>query len=90
MAGLDDVLLQSVRTRELGEAADPVAAVERTLLQDLGRTWRLDAVAWQLGRSRRTLQRQLSSAGNTFADTAHFSRSFKQRYDVAPSQWRQR
>lgn len=122
MAGLDDVLLGTLRGRKLNDDADPVAEVEYTLLQDLGRTWKIGAVAEHLGRSTRTLQRQLSGRGNTFtdivlrvrtseaarllertelsvteigyicgfADTAHFSRSFKRRYDVAPSRWAQR
>ena len=119
MAGLDEVLLQDPAGRTLSDESDPVSAVEQTLLSDLGRTWTLAGVADRLGRSKRTLQRQLSDHGRTFseitfsvrtsearrllvttglsvteigyicgfADTAHFSRSFKKRFEVAPSQW---
>lgn len=119
MEGLDDVLLQSAQTQELTDDDDPISAIENTLLGDLGRTWKLETVAKHLGRSTRTLQRQLSNNGKTFsnivlqvrtteavrllqqtdltiteigyicgfADTAHFSRSFKKQYDTTPSQW---
>lgn len=118
MDGLDDMLLQTSQTRELSDDT-PVTAIEKILLRDLGQTWKINTVARHLGRSARTLQRQLATAGKTFtdivtqvrtteaarllkhtdlsiteigyicgfADTAHFSRTFKKQYDVTPSQW---
>lgn len=120
MPGIDELLLASPRNRELKEDDDPVAIVRETLRKDLGRTWKLDAVAREVGRSTRTLQRELSDAGSTFssvvlhtrtgeaarllketnlsvteigyvcgfADTAHFSRSFRKVYEASPTNWR--
>ena len=120
MPGIDELLLASPGNRELEEGDDPVAIVRDTLRKDLGRTWKLDAVAREVGRSTRTLQRELSDAGSTFssvvlqtrageaarllkdtnlsvteigyvcgfADTAHFSRSFRKVYEASPTNWR--
>lgn len=120
MEGLDEVLLRSAARPELQDEADPLSDVEHVMRGDMARTWTVANVATRLGRSGRTLQRQLAAVGQTFSgvvlrirtdeaarllreselslteigyvcgfsDSAHFSRSFKKRFRVVPSEWR--
>lgn len=68
MAGLDEVLLDTARLRELEERAGVTAGVERVVRGDLARTWRIDRVARELHMSKRTLQRRLAQVGRTFTE----------------------
>jgi AraC-like DNA-binding protein len=68
MEGLDDLLLDQARLRELKERPGVAAAVEQVIRQDLSRSWLIDRVAKELKVSKRTLQRHLSAVGRTFTD----------------------
>lgn len=121
MEGLDPVLLDQARLRELQERPGIAAAVERVVRQDLGRSWPLERVAREVHVSKRTLQRRLKEIDRTFsdlvldirtaeagrllqetdlnitavgymcgfADSSHFTHSFKRRYGATPGAWRE-
>lgn len=67
MPGLDALLLSGETRQALEERTATVAAVERVVLTDLGRTWTLAGVASRLDTSTRSLQRSLA------AESARFS-----------------
>ncbi len=68
MPGLDELLLASVRDRELEESTTVAAQVERVIRRDLGRTWRVAEVAEVLGSSPRSLQRALANEGLRYSE----------------------
>ena len=68
MPGLDDLLLDQARLKELEDRPGVAAAVERLIRKDLGRRWSLDRVARELLLSKRTLQRRLAESGQRFSD----------------------
>lgn len=68
MPGLDPILIDAARLRELEDRPGIAERVERVVREDLSRTWKLGTVAHRIGTSTRTLQRQLAAAGQTFSD----------------------
>lgn len=120
MPGLDEILLGTAEHAELSETQTLVERIERVVMRDLARTWKVSEVADVLETSARSLQRALAAEGERysdvvdrlrnqhaakllgdtelsiteigyvcgFADSAHFSRSFKKRFGRSPSAWR--
>lgn len=117
LPGLDEILLRQAPPDLTDQSI--ALRVEHLLRSDLTRSWRLGAVAHELGVSTRTRQRRLRTERRPFtrilsqtridvamtmlrtddrtvtnvgyltgfADTAHFTRTFKATTGLTPSEW---
>lgn len=68
MPGLDELLLSGETRPPLDEVTETVAAVERIVRTDMGRTWTVADVAARLDTSPRSLQRALSAESTRFSE----------------------
>jgi AraC-like DNA-binding protein len=66
LEGLDDLLLDQNRPRDFEAPTGVDESVQRVLCSDLARRWVVGDVARALGKSSRTLQRELAAEGTSF------------------------